>query len=229
MGALAANRRHLRRRRAHEQRAVAVEVRLAAIPVIRVLLADPVRALDVLDEGEGPGAHHVLFVPADVFREDVGLVDPAVGGGQRHEERCLRPLEPEADRRRIRRLDRFDGAVLALAIRRRLRRREHDLVVARLRIARRHDGAVVEAYAGSQLQCVDEPVGRNRPRLREVGHDLRAGSIERIDAQQRVVVRRQRVHDAEGALFVAVIGRRLGRHEEDQLATGTRLVLSERR
>src|SRR5207245_6235785 len=50
VGTFAADGGHLRGRRGDEQRAVAVEVRLALVPVVRVLLADPVRALDVLDE-----------------------------------------------------------------------------------------------------------------------------------------------------------------------------------
>src|SRR3989442_14870809 len=75
--ALAAGRRHLGGRGADEERAEAVEIGLPLVPVARVRLADPVRALHVLDERERPGAHHVLLVPADVLREDVGLVDPA--------------------------------------------------------------------------------------------------------------------------------------------------------
>ena len=64
VGPLAADRGHLRRRRAHEHRAIAVEIRLALVPVVGVLLADPVRALHVLDEHEGAGPHDVLLVPA---------------------------------------------------------------------------------------------------------------------------------------------------------------------
>ena len=54
MRPLAADGRHLRGRCADEDRAEAVEVGLALVPVVRVLLADPVRALHVLDELEGP-------------------------------------------------------------------------------------------------------------------------------------------------------------------------------
>src|SRR5206468_2863627 len=78
---------------------------------------------------------------------DVGLVDPAVGRGQRHQERGLRPLEPEADALRIRRLHHLDRAVLPFPVRRRLRRRKDDLVVAGLDVPRGHDAAVVQAHA----------------------------------------------------------------------------------
>src|SRR4029434_9530706 len=47
---LRADRRDLGGRVLHEDRPVAVEVGLALVPVARILLADPVRALDVLDE-----------------------------------------------------------------------------------------------------------------------------------------------------------------------------------
>ena len=181
----------------------------------------------MLDERERAGAHHVLLVPAHVLRQDVGLEDPAVRRGQRHEERRLRPLEPEADGLGVGRLDGLHGAILPLAIRRRLGRGEDDLVVAGLRVARGHEAAVVEAHARPQLQRVREPIGRDCPRLREVGNHLGARAVERVDAQQRVVVRRQRVDDAEGALLVAVVGRWLGGHEVDQLAAGARLVLGE--
>ena len=62
-----------------EERGVAVEVGPPPVPVARVLPADPVRALHVLDEREGPGAHDVLLVPVDVPREDVRPVDPVPG------------------------------------------------------------------------------------------------------------------------------------------------------
>ena len=69
-----------------------------------------------------------------------------------------------------------------------------DPVVARLDVARRHLGAVVELHAPAELERVRAAVLRDRPRLREVGDDLGARLVVGIDAQQRVVVRR----DADG-------------------------------
>ena len=88
-GALAADGRHLRGVVTDEERAVAVEVRLALVPVVRVLLADPVRAAHVLDELEGAGAHHVLLVPVRILGEDLGLVDPVPRRREARDERRL--------------------------------------------------------------------------------------------------------------------------------------------
>src|SRR6059036_601799 len=52
VGPLAADRRHLGAAVLDHQRAIAVEVRLALVPVVGVLLAGPVGALHVLDEDE---------------------------------------------------------------------------------------------------------------------------------------------------------------------------------
>ena len=210
-----------------EDGAIAVEVRAALVPVVGVLLADPVRALHVLDELEGPGAHHVRLVPADVPGQDVGLEDPVVGRGQADQERGLGPLEPKPHRVRVRRLDDFDGLVGPLAHGDDARGRRDDLVVAGLDVARGHDAAVVKAHALPQSERVRQPVRRDRPGLRQVRHRPGARPVGRVDAEQRVVVGRQRVDDAERALPVAVVRRRLRGHEEDQLAAGARLVLGE--
>ncbi len=219
MGALAADGRHLGGRRRDEERPVPVQIRLALVPVVRVLLRDPVRALDVLDELEGAGAHHVGLVPAHVPGEDVRLEDPAERRGEVHEEGGLGPLEPEAHRLRIGRLDGLDRLVGALAERDHRARREDDLVVGGLDVARRHRAPVVEADALAQLEGVGQPVRRDRPGVGQVRNGTRPRPVGGIDAQQRVVVRRQRMDGAERPLAVAVIGRGLGGHHDDQLAS----------
>src|SRR6266496_4495171 len=135
VGALAPDGRPLRRRRGNEDGAVAVEVRLALVPVVGVLLADQVRALHVLDELERARPHHVRLVPVHVPGENVRLVDPVEGGRDVDQERGLGPLEPEAHGERVGSLDGFDRVVGALAERDHAGRREDDLVVAGLDVA----------------------------------------------------------------------------------------------
>src|SRR5262249_4774132 len=63
MRALAADGRDLGGRRGDEDGAITVEVGLPLVPVVRVLLPHEVRALDVLHELEGAGAHGVRLIP----------------------------------------------------------------------------------------------------------------------------------------------------------------------
>ena len=226
--ALAAHRRHLGRGRADERGAVAVEIRLALVPVVGVLLAHPVRALDVLHEEEGARAHHVRLVPAHVLGEDVGLVDPVPGRCEVQQEGRLRPLEPEADGLGIRSLDHLDRPVGALPRGRDALGRKDDLVVGGLDVPRGHGGAVVELHALPKLEGVDQAVLGDGPGLRQVPDRLRARLVEGVHAQERVVVRGHRMHDAEGFLAVRIVGRRLRRHHELQLTAVARLVLSAR-
>ena len=187
MGALPADGRHLGRGRGDEDGPVPVQIRLALVPVVRVLPPHEVRALHVLDELEGARAHHVGLVPAHVLGQDVRLVDPVEGRGQVDQERGLGPLEPEAHGVRVDGLDRLDHLIGALARRDHVGRREDDLVIARLDVARRHRAAVVEADALAQLDGVGHAVRRDRPGLGEVPDGPRAGAVGGIDAQQGVV------------------------------------------
>ena len=227
--AFPADRGHLGRRRGDEERPIPVQIGLALVPVVRILLADPVRALHVLDELERPGTHHVRLVPADVAGQDVRLEDPVVGRSQADQERGLGPLEPEPHRVRVGRLDGLDHLVGPLAHGDDARRRNDDLVVAGLDVSRGQDAPVVKANAVPKLERVREAIRRDRPRLREVGDGLRARAVGRIDAQQRVVVRRERMNDAERPLPVAVVGGRLRGHQEDQLAAIARWLGIRRR
>src|SRR5262249_45987257 len=132
--ALAADRRHLGRRVSDEDGAVAVEVRLALVPVVGGLLAYPVRASHVLAEEGGARPHDVVLVPAHVLGQDVGFVDPVPRRRQREEERPRRPLEPEDDRLRIGSLDGLHGDILAFPGRGRAWWWGDDLVVGDLDI-----------------------------------------------------------------------------------------------
>ena len=229
MRALAADRGDLGGVRADEERAVAVEVGLALVPVVRILLADPVRTLDVLDEHERAGAHDVLLVPVHVLRQDVGLVDEVPGRGERLQEGSRRPLELEAHRVGVGRLHRLDHRVGGLADACDVGRREDDLVVGGLDVPRRHVAPVVELHALADLEGVGQPVGRHGPALGEVADRLGAGGVVRVDAQQRVVVRRDRMDQPEGLLAVPVVGRHLGGHGEDELAPIVRFLLGRSR
>src|SRR5439155_18882998 len=106
-----------------EDRPVAVEIRPATVPVVGELSADPVRALDVLDETERTGAENVLLVPVRILRQDLGLVDPVPWRSQTREEAGRWVLEPEDHRLGVGRLERLHHGVLPLARTRHARRR----------------------------------------------------------------------------------------------------------
>src|SRR2546425_6749915 len=122
----------------------------------------------VLHEHERARAHHVRLVPPHIPLEDVGLVDPAEGRRERGEEGPLRPREPEYDRVAVRRLDRLDVDIDALAIRRDARRREDDLVVAGLDVPGGHLASVVELHTPPALERIGAAVLGDRPRLGQV-------------------------------------------------------------
>src|SRR6266849_8634662 len=118
-------------------------------------------------------------------------------------------LEAEVDSLVIRRLDGLDYGVLPLAWARAPGPGVDDVVVARLDVSRRERRAVVELDPAADLERVGQAVLGRRPALGEVADDARAGRIGRIDAQQCVVVRADRMHEPEGLLAVAVIARHL--------------------
>ena len=115
-------------------------------------------------------------------------------------------------------------AVLALAARADAGRREDDLVVGGLDVLRRHLAPVVELDALAELERVGQPVLGDGPALGEITDRLGPGRVGRIDPEQRAVVRGDRVDEPEGLLAVAVVGRRLGGHREDQLPADLRLL-----
>jgi hypothetical protein len=227
VGAPGPNRRHLLRRRRDKERPVPVEIGLTLVPVVGILLSHPLRALDVLDEQEGPGAHDVRLVPMHVLGQDVGLVDPVPGRGQVQEERRLRPLEAETDRVGIRGFHHFDRVIGILAQRLDPRGREDDLVVRRLDVLRGHLAAIVELHALAQLERVDQAVLRDGPGFGQITDRFGPGLVEGIHPHQGVVVRRRRVDEPERLLLVGVVGGRLRRHHEGQHAAVSRLVLGD--
>ena len=151
------------------------------------------------------------------------------GRREREEERALRVLQAEAHRRSDPAPRSPPRAVLALPARADAGRREDDLVVGCLDVRRRHLGPVVELDARPELERVGEPVLRDGPALGEITDRLRPGRVGGIDPEQRAVERRERVDEPEGLLAVAVVGRRLGGHREDELAAGLRRLRSGRK
>ena len=84
-------------------------------------------------------------------------------------------LEAEVEGLIIRRLDRLDHGVLALARARSPRRGVDDVIVGRLDVSRGEEGAVVELDPAADLERVGQAVLGYRPALREVTDDPRAG------------------------------------------------------
>ena len=106
-------------------------------------------------------------------------------------------------------------------------RREDDVVEAGLDVPGRERGAVVELHAAPELELVRLAVRADRPRLGEVGHDLRI--LEGVELHEQAVERRRRVGNGEGGLLVRVERRRLGEDRVRQLAAGPRCLLRGRR
>ena len=69
-----------------------------------------------------------------------------------------------------------------------------------------------------ELEGVGEAVGRDRPGLGEVAHDL--GIVRGIELEQRRVVRPHRMEERERGLRVAVVVGRFGADREDERAAG---------
>jgi len=186
-------------------------------------------ASDVLHEGERPGAHDILLVPPGVLGKNVRLIDPVPRRSEGREERCGGPLQPKHDVMCVRGLHSFHVHVFALPSRHDAGRRVDDFVVGRFDVLRCHFAAIVEFHAPPKVERILPPVLGDRPRIGEIGDDLRARRIRGVDAQQGVVVRRQGMHHCEGRLSMGIKGRRLGSHDEQQLPSEARCVLCYRR
>src|SRR4029079_17119961 len=128
---------------------------------------------------------------------------------ERCDERARLVLEAELHLVFVRRADRFDIGVLALAARADARRREDDLVVGGLYVLGGQFRAVVEFHALADLEDIDQAVGRYRPALGDRGRGLGAAPVVRVDPEERVVERGDRVDQPEGLFAVPVVGRRL--------------------
>ena len=76
----------------------------------------------------------------------------------------------------------------------------------------------MELDVAPELEGVGEAVGRDRPGLGEVAHDLRI--VRGIELEQRRVVRPHRMEERERGLRVAVVVGRLGADREDERAAG---------
>ncbi len=228
VGPLGADRRHLGVGILDDQRAIAVQVRLTLVPVVRILLSGPVRTLHVLHEDEGAAAHDMRLVPVHVLRENVGLVDPVEGRRQRGDERGRGPFEAEDNGRRIGRLDRLDGRVLPLAERHHVRGRVDDLVIRRLHVLRREVAAVVEFHAATKLEGVRPAVLGDRPGFGEIADHFRTRSIGRVEPEQGAVDRGERMDQRERSLTVPVVGGGLRRNDVHELAAVARTLLGVR-
>ena len=189
-------------------------MRAAGLEVAVEARADPMRSGDVLDEAEGAGSHHVPYREVGVLPQPRRAVDRVPGRGEGVHDGRIHLLHAEDDGAVIRRLDRGDLLEGGLAVRLHAGGRIPQPFVADAHILGRQGRAVVEAHIGVDTEGVGHQVRRDRPALRQVAHDVRV--VARLVAQQRRVVRREAVHDREGAGLVQVVGRRLGAHGEGQ-------------
>ena len=145
---LAALQRVDQRRALREDGVEAVEIGQVRFEVVLEPLALPMRAGDVLDELERPGAHHVAHRERRVLLELDGAVDAVERVGEGVEQRAVRPLQVEDDTERIGRLDAVDVGDEALAHRDDALGRIAQAVVGRLHVLGGEGRAVVELDAG---------------------------------------------------------------------------------
>src|SRR5204862_3853417 len=113
-GAVAADRIETRRLLRRQDPDDAVKIRQPLVVVIRVALAPDRLARLVADQLEGARTHNVFLVPARVAVEDLLLVDPGVGIGERRQKSAGRKFETEHHGQRVRHLDLVDHDVEAL-------------------------------------------------------------------------------------------------------------------
>ena len=197
------------RRALREGAAEAVEIRKFRLEVILEALAAPVRAGDVLDQTERPGAEHIAHGKQRVLLQLRGAVDAVERIAERIDQRAVRPLQPEDCGERIGRLDGVDVGDEALPHRDHALRWIADAVVARLHVCGGERRAVVEFHVRMELEGVGPGILGNRPALREVADE--PGIVGRVDLEQVRVVRRQQMDDREQRRLMAVVGRRVAR------------------
>ena len=153
------------------------------VPVLVEAVHDQVFALHPLDQPERPAPHHRLRLAAPPIIERVLLrrgrrVEHQAHAvrGQHVQHEAVRVLEPDLHGGRIEDFDRVNHR-LVVSPHAGLGRRIDDAVDAELDGGGVHLGAVVEQDVLSELERVEQPVGRDVPRLggirdeRAVGRD----------------------------------------------------------
>src|SRR5262249_40615110 len=123
---------------------------------IIVLIAYPLDRLAyvVTRELEWAGAHDVLLVPVRILIENLFLVDPGVGIGERRQKCVGRELQPEHHGRRIGRLDLVDHDEIALSRARYAIGGTDDRLPARRNVRGSERRAVVKLHALADLKGI---------------------------------------------------------------------------
>ncbi len=145
-----------------------------------------------------------------ILGEDLLLVDPGEGIGERRQERRRRPLQPKDHRGVVRRLDLVDHGIEADPRADRSLGREDDAAPAIGHVDGRQLAAVVEFHALADLEGVGlAVVGRLGHLGAEIADEFggRGGIVGR-DADQHTVERRHGMHGSEGRLAMTVEARR---------------------
>ena len=197
--------------------------------VIRVALAPDRLARLVADQLEGARTHDVFLVPARVPVEDLLLVDPGVGIGERRQKSAGRKFETEHHGQRVRHLDLVDHDVEALTRAGDAFRRIDDLAPARCDIDGCQRRPVVKLHPVANLEGVGPAViGRLRHLGAEIAHEIgRRGRVLRVDPDQDTVIRRRRMHRRVGCLAMAIEARwRVGRDHVGENAARPWLLLA---
>src|SRR5262249_9361080 len=188
----------------------AVEIGQSLVIIIFVALPlDRLTGL-VFDELERTGSEDVFLIPARVLIENLLLVDPGEGVGERRQECAGREFETEDHGQWIGGLDLVDHDIKTLA------RAGHtfgwidDLVPARGYVVSGQWRAVMELDAVADLEGVGPAViGRLRHRRAEIADKVARGAgIVRVDPDQDAVIGGRRVDRGIGRLAVAVKARR---------------------
>ena len=186
---------------------------LAASPAFEVL-AGP-----VLLQLEGSGADAPR---PELGERHVGRVDRRVAGGEHEDQRGLRPVEPEDDGGRVRRLDGLDvlvpeppGVRAELALR--VGGAPHE-VERVLHVRRREGPAVVPLHVAPELERERPVPVLPRPALRQLG-DERVGALlppGGIEVDEVVEARTGRLHRRDRRLLVRGQARRRGERRRDE-------------
>lgn len=195
-------------RRAREQHgAEPVEIGLARLVILLVALADPVRALDVLDEPERPAAEDVRAREVRVLLQLRRRIEAVPGAGEVLQHRRVGLAELEDHRVLVGGLDRRDVLEGGLAERDDPLGRLAQAVVGRLDVLRREGRTVVELDVLLQLERVGQLILRHLEARRRVRDHLRI--VGGVELQERRVVRREPVDRGEARVGVAVVVGRL--------------------